>query len=155
MRVQVIAVGRVKGPLGPAVDHYRTRAERYWKLEVREVREGRGEPSAVLRTEGERILDRTAAQGRLWALSRSGRPWSSTEWARHLERVSMDAHPTVDIVLGGAWGLDAAVLDRADRTVSLSRATLPHDLARLVLFEQLYRAGTILRGEPYHKGPGA
>ncbi len=155
MRVQVLAVGRVKGPLGSAAEHYLTRAERYWKLTVHEVREGRGDPPAVVRTEGDRILGRASGEGKLWALSRAGRPWSSRDWARQLERVSVTAHPSVDIVLGGAWGLGQEVLDRADRTISLSAATLPHDLARVVLFEQLYRAGSILRGEPYHKGPAS
>src|SRR5947209_7585680 len=70
--------------------------------------------------------------------------WPSSGWPREARDVAF--------VIGGATGLDPAVFDRCDGRLSLSTWTLPHELARLVLLEQIYRAGTILRGEPYHKG---
>jgi len=155
VKVLVVAIGRVKGPAADAVAHYQARAARYWRLEVKEQREAKGDPAAIKKAEGEALLASVPSDGVVWALSRSGRSWSSPQLARGLEAVSLRPHPTVSVLLGGAWGLSDAVLESADRVVSLAPLTLPHDLARLVLFEQLYRAGTILRGEPYHKGPSA
>ena len=76
----------------------------------------------------------------------------SRELAGYLERHGIRASAGVAFVIGGAFGLGSAVLERARRTLSLSKMTLPHEMARLLLMEQLYRAGTISRGEPYHKG---
>jgi len=85
------------------------------------------------------------------ALARDGTPWSSQELARQLERWLLLARP-VALVLGGSHGLDPALLARAAHRWSLGPLTLPHELARVVVFEQVYRGFTILRGEPYHKG---
>jgi 23S rRNA (pseudouridine1915-N3)-methyltransferase len=76
----------------------------------------------------------------------------SPELARYLESLALRSVPEVSFVVGGAFGLGPGVVKRANRTLALSAGTLPHELARLVLAEQLYRAGTILRNEPYHKG---
>ena len=153
MKVRVLAVGRVKGPASEAVAHYQARAARYWRLEVKEARQGKGEPADVMRKEGVALLANVPSDGVLWALSRSGSSWTSPQIAEALEAISRHAHPIVTIVLGGAWGLSDEVVHRADKVLALGAVTLPHDLARLVLFEQLYRAGSLLRGEPYHKGP--
>jgi 23S rRNA (pseudouridine1915-N3)-methyltransferase len=76
----------------------------------------------------------------------------SRELATYLDRHAVRSSAGVAFVIGGAFGLDPAVLKVARRALSLSSMTLVHEMARLVLAEQLYRAGTILRGEPYHKG---
>jgi len=76
----------------------------------------------------------------------------SPAFARWLDGFAVSGAPGVVFVIGGAFGLSDAVLRTVTRTITLSPGTLPHDLARVVLLEQLYRAGTILRGEPYHKG---
>lgn len=155
MIVRIVAVGRVKGILEDAVGNYEARCRRYWKFEVDEVAAGaRGQaaPDAVLEAEGERLLARLPTPGLVVALTRDGRPLSSRELASLLEREALSSTQEVAFVLGGAFGLSAPVLDRARIRLSLSAMTLPHELARLVLAEQLYRAGTILRGEPYHKG---
>ena len=153
MKIHVVSVGRAKGPVAEAAELYRKRASRYFRLEVREEREGRGDPDQVTSAEGQKLLKGVPSQDPVWALSREGSAWSSAEWARRIEQLSMTAHPNVHVMIGGAWGLSPEVLDRAQHVVSLAAGTLPHELARLILFEQLYRAGTILRGEPYHKGP--
>jgi 23S rRNA (pseudouridine1915-N3)-methyltransferase len=85
-------------------------------------------------------------------MTREGESMASEELARYLERHAVRSSPGVAFVIGGAHGLAEAVLERGRRRLSLSKMTLPHEMARLVLAEQLYRAGTILRGEPYHKG---
>ncbi|MDH3272141.1 MAG: 23S rRNA (pseudouridine(1915)-N(3))-methyltransferase RlmH [Gemmatimonadota bacterium] len=156
MKVLVVVVGKVRGDLAAAIEEYEQRARRYWKLEVVEVAQGAGrrdaEPSAVMDAEGERILAKIDAKLELVALTRAGKAMSSTNLARYLEEHAVRSSPGVAFVIGGAHGLGRRVLDRARRTMTLSPMTLPHEMARLVLAEQLYRAGTILRGEPYHKG---
>lgn len=156
MKVCVVAVGRPRGTLAEAIADYERRAGHYWRLDVVEVQAGvRGgspDAEAVRAAEGERILERLPEGLDVVALTRGGRGTGSEELARDLQRRAVEAHPGVAFVLGGAYGLADAVLERALRTLSLSAMTLPHEMARLVLAEQLYRAGTILRGEPYHKG---
>lgn len=85
------------------------------------------------------------------ALARQGRQWSSEEVARQLDRWRHEARP-VSLLIGGSHGLDDALVKSATVTWSLGPLTLPHELARVVVYEQLYRAWTILAGTPYHKG---
>lgn len=154
MRVVVVTVGRPRGPgLAEAVRDYETRAARYWPLEVHEVREepARGaSPDVVRRREGERLLARAGAGGTLVACDERGEARTSEAFARWLQR-EREAGRDVAFVIGGAYGLAPEVRDRAGLRLLLAPWTLPHDLARLVLAEQLYRAGTLVRGEPYHK----
>lgn len=155
MRVWVLAVGRPGRVLGPAIEEYEARARRYWRLEVVEVREERalkGLPdSAVRGAESARLLERLPDGAEVVALTREGEVWSSRELAGYLEGLALGGGAGAAFLVGGAVGLDAKLLRRADHRLALSGFTLPHDLARLVIAEQLYRAGTIRRGEPYHK----
>lgn len=156
MKVTVVVVGRVRGPLASAVADYEARARRYWKLEVIEVDAGaraakaRGED--VRSAEEERIVARLPSGSEVLALTRTGEPTTSAALARRLGDLALRGSPGATFVVGGAFGLGEGVLERAAQRISLSSLTFPHELARLVLAEQLYRAGTILRSEPYHKG---
>lgn len=156
MKVMVVVVGRARGDLAEAIEEYERRAARYWKLEIVEVGQGAGggsaKPSAVKSAEAERILAKVPSTLEVVALTRTGSRMSSTKLAELLRRHAVRSSPGAAFVIGGAYGLGPEVLERARRTLSLSAMTLPHEMARLVLAEQLYRAGTILRGEPYHKG---
>jgi 23S rRNA (pseudouridine1915-N3)-methyltransferase len=156
MRVQVIVVGRVGRLLEEAVAEYEARAARYWSLEVIEVKEERGVrvggEARVMAAEGQRLLQRVTPGLELVALTRTGDAWNSGRLAQYLSRVAIDAKPGVAFAIGGSLGLSDSVLNAATRRLRLSNFTLPHELARLLLAEQLYRAGTIARGEPYHKG---
>ena len=80
-----------------------------------------------------------------------GRGWSSEQWAKKLQSAQRSGRTRLVLVIGGAEGLAAEVLKRADHTVSLGPATMAHQLAAVVVMEQLYRAGTILAGTPYHR----
>lgn len=156
MKLMVVAVGRVRGELASAVADYETRAARYWRFEAVEVTAGLGgrrdDPEAVMAAEAERLLARIPPHIEVAALTRDGSPLSSTGLADWLQKMAVQGHPGVAFVIGGAYGLHGDVLARARRHLSLSAMTLPHEMARLVLAEQIYRAGTISRGEPYHKG---
>lgn len=154
MRIVVAVVGRPRDAgLAAAIQEYETRAARYWPLEVHEVREepARGAPADLVRDrEGERLLARVSAGAQVVACDERGRAMTSTAFAEWLQRARESARDAA-FVIGGAFGLSAAVRDRASLSLMLAPWTLPHELARLVLAEQLYRAGTIVRGEPYHK----
>ncbi len=154
MKIAIVAVGNPRGPIAEAIAEYERRVNRYFRFEAIVVKESRnvGQPVAdLLAEEGSRILARVPAQNHLVALHRLGKSWSSEELAHYLQEAAVGGVTGISFVVGGAFGLAPAVLDRADHRLSLSAMTLPHDLARLVLAEQLYRAGTIGRGEPYHK----
>ncbi len=154
MRVSVIVVGRPKQRgLADAIAEYETRAARYWPLDVHEVREESSRsrtPREVMTHEAERLLARVPPGARLIACDPEGDMLDSERFAALLA-AARDAAEDVAFVIGGAHGLGEAVRTRATRRLGLAPWTLPHELARLVLAEQLYRAGTILRGEPYHK----
>ena len=157
MIVRVIAVGKVKGPLEDAVREFERRAGRYWRLESVEVPAVRfaGDEKKVREGEGARLLAKAKSGAHLVALTRDGPPMDSVTLAGYLESQALASVRDVTFLIGGAYGLDPQVLTRASRRMAISAFTLPHDLARLVLLEQLYRAGTIRRGEPYHKGGGS
>jgi 23S rRNA (pseudouridine1915-N3)-methyltransferase len=120
--------------LRAACDDYLSRIRHYAKIEEREVTEAR-------------IPEDT----RVIALAAGGESWTSEQLAELVGRWEMEARD-VTFVIGGADGLPADVLARAERKWSLGPLTLPHELARVVVYEQLYRAYTIRRGEPYHRG---
>ena len=154
MTITVITVGSVRGPLAEAVAHFEDRVRRYWKLETIEVDRGGGRSSRseeVIQLEDSRIMSRLPAHAAAVALTREGRAMSSRGLAKWLSERALEARD-VAFVVGGAFGLGPEVLGNVGHRLSLSSMTLPHEMARLVLAEQLYRAGTILRGEPYHKG---
>ncbi|HEX4574242.1 MAG TPA: 23S rRNA (pseudouridine(1915)-N(3))-methyltransferase RlmH [Gemmatimonadales bacterium] len=138
---RVAAVGRVKdAALRAACDQYLARLRHYTRVEEREVKDEA------------RLLGAIPEDSRLVALAESGEPWTSGDLARATARWEMDGRD-VTFAVGGAEALPQAVLARAEWVWSLSRLTLPHELARVILYEQLYRAYTIRRGEPYHRGP--
>lgn len=152
MRFRVIATGRPRDEATAAViGDYERRATRYWPLDFVEVRGGRdgGRDDIVRREEGARLLA-AAADSWIVALEEGGKSMSSREFAAWLQARREQARD-VSFLVGGPHGLHPSVVDAADQRLSLSHWTLPHDIARLLLAEQLYRAGTIGRGEPYHK----
>ena len=158
MKITAIVVGRAGAPLRDAIVDYENRAGRYWKFEVLEVASGGGgraksHPERVVETEENLLLARIPERAQIVALTRTGRGMSSADLADYLNDHALHSTPDVCFVIGGAFGLGSGILDRAQKRWSLSESTLPHELARLMLAEQLYRAGTIIRNEPYHKGP--
>ena len=134
---------------------YETRAGRYFRFEALEVTAtARGGDSAeqVRAREAESLRKRLPAGLETWALTRDGTEASSRDLADMLSSMATYSHPGVAFLIGGAFGLDEVLVRECSRRISLSCMTLPHDMARLVLAEQIYRAGTIARGQPYHKG---
>jgi 23S rRNA (pseudouridine1915-N3)-methyltransferase len=156
VKVAIRSVGRPGGLLRSAIEEYERRAGRYWTLDVATVPAVRGGKShderEIRKIETQRLMDRVPHGLELTALTPDGVPLTSGDLARYLNDLAVHGRPGAAFVIGGAFGLDEALLAAADAArLSLGAMTLPHELARLVLAEQLYRAGTIVRREPYHK----
>lgn len=155
MKIWLLAVGRPGALLADAIAEYEKRAARYWNFQTVEVREERAhkglDEEQIRESESQRLLERVPAGANVLALARDGEPWSSGDLARYFEQLAMSGRTGAAFLIGGALGLSAAALQKAQKQISLSAMTLTHEMARLLLTEQIYRAGTILRGEPYHK----
>ena len=140
MRYRLVAVGRMKNAaLRAACDDYIDRLRHYTKVEEQEVKDEA------------RVLGAVAEGTRLVALTRRGEEWTSDQLAEWAGRWEMDGRD-IAFAIGGSETLPEEVLRKAERLWSLGPLTLPHELARVVVYEQLYRAHTIRRGEPYHRG---
>lgn len=154
MRLVVAVVGKARNAaLGEAIRDYETRAARYWPLAVHEVREERatGIPvEKVKEREGVRLSDKVPEQAQTVACELGGKSLSSEEFAELLQ-TAREQDRDLAFLIGGAFGLSSSVAKKSTMRLSLAPWTLPHEIARLVLVEQIYRAGTIVRGEPYHK----
>ncbi len=152
----MISVGAPKdAALATVIGDYEARIARYFKFESLEVRTVKRTSSAqahtVIDKESMALLSRVPEGLEIVAVDQRGACWSSEELAEYLGGLGVSGKGGVAFLIGGALGLNDELRRRADRLLSLSSFTLPHEMARLVLAEQLYRAGTILRGEPYHK----
>ena len=144
MRIAVVAVGKVKErELRAVLDDYYGRIKRYARLEELELKDA--SPSEV----SARMQKAIDPRGKTVALEVDGQAWSSRRLADFVAECEGTSVQTVSFLIGGAYGLPADVSRAADVRLSLSAMTLPHRLARVVLAEQIYRAYTILRGEPY------
>ena len=156
LRIKLIVVDRTRQPfLKEGESFYIRRIRRYAAMEWEEVRpakikKGRSEED-ILGEEAENIIKRIAPKDYAVAMERSGRSRTSEEMAYWLEALQSNGVECLAFLIGGPLGLGKDVLASAREAFSLSRLTLTHEMSRLVLLEQLYRAFTILRGEKYHK----
>jgi 23S rRNA (pseudouridine1915-N3)-methyltransferase len=155
LKITVLAVGKLKEKCWQEVAaDYTKRVAPYAKLSVVEVTP---EPTGAtvsgsqsMKAEGERLLARIPADSFVVALERTGKEMSSTEFAALLQREG-EGGRTVSFIVGGAEGLDGQVLAKANLKLSFSKMTFLHEMARVFLLEQLYRAATILAGKTYHR----
>ena len=159
MSMTVLCVGRMKEkPYRQMADEYRKRLSRYGKFEEIEVPD-LAEPAhssealeaAVRKKEGEQLLARIRQGDYVVALTIEGTMRDSEELSRHLTQLTVQGHSSIVFVIGGSLGLSEEVVRRADEQLSMSRMTFPHQLARVMLYEQIYRAMKISSGERYHK----
>lgn len=144
--------------LKQGIDEYLKRLSSYAKVEVLEVADEKApeelsavEMEQVKQKEGERILAKIHPDTYVIALAIEGKLKSSEELADTLDKLATYGKSKIAFVIGGSLGLSGEVLNRADEKLSFSRMTFPHQLMRLILVEQVYRAYRINRGEPYHK----
>ena len=142
--------------LGAVVDRYLNRIKHFLPVEVVEVAPRKGGQSArdaaIIRArDSAGLLAAIPQKGYTVVLDERGQPFDSLKFTKWLERLTVDQPHGVTFVMGGDVGLDDSVRERADKLLALSAMTLPHQLARVVLVEQIYRACTLMRNIPYHK----
>ncbi|MCI8468371.1 MAG: 23S rRNA (pseudouridine(1915)-N(3))-methyltransferase RlmH [Eggerthellaceae bacterium] len=156
MKITIVAVGKLKERFwADACTEYLKRLQPYARVTVSEVADvdpaRAGGVDAARAKEGAAILAALPASAHVVLMAIEGKQRSSEDVSRHLDELALSGRSDLAFVIGGSDGVDAAVRARADETLSFGPITLPHNLARVVLLEQLYRAFKISRGEPYHK----
>lgn len=159
MKIKVVTVGKLKEKyLKDGIAEYTKRISRFAKLEMIELTDEKTPDKAselenqkILETEGARILSKVRERDFVVVLAIEGKIFSSEDFSKQLEQASIKGYSTLTFIIGGSLGLAPIVKNRANLSVSFGRLTLPHQLMRLVLVEQIYRAFTIQQGSPYHK----
>ena len=159
MKIKVVTVGKLKEKyLKDGIAEYSKRISRFAKLEMIELadektpdRASESENQKILEIEGQRILSKVGDRDFVIVLAIEGKTFSSEEFSKQLEEASIKGFSTLTFIIGGSLGLAQDVKNRANLSISFGRLTLPHQLMRLVLVEQIYRVFTIQQGSPYHK----
>jgi 23S rRNA (pseudouridine1915-N3)-methyltransferase len=159
MNISIITIGKLKEKyLKQGIDEYLKRLSSYAKVDVIELPDEKApenlsdiEMEQVKEKEGERILAKISDDTHVIALAIEGKMKSSEQLAKDLDQLATYGKSKVSFVIGGSLGLSGTVMKRANDSLSFSKMTFPHQLMRLILLEQVYRAFRINRGEPYHK----
>ncbi|WP_461218596.1 23S rRNA (pseudouridine(1915)-N(3))-methyltransferase RlmH [Lapidilactobacillus salsurivasis] len=159
MTIKIVCVGKLKEKyFKAAIAEYAKRLSRFTKFSIVEVADEKApeklsaaQMDQVMATEGDRILAKIKDKEYVIALAIKGRERASEVFAQELKDLATYGHSDVTFVIGGSLGLSPAVLQRANDQLSFGRLTLPHQLMRVVLSEQIYRAFMINEGSPYHK----
>ena len=141
--------------LAGAADRFLDRIGHFFPVEVVEVASERGRQRqsdvAIMRAQSARLLAAIPVRGYMVVLDERGQTFDSLKFAKWIERLTIDQPHGVNFVVGGDVGFDDTVRQRADKLLALSPMTLPHQFARVILLEQIYRACTLMRNIPYHK----
>lgn len=159
MKITILTVGKIKeNYFSLAISEYVKRLGKYCRLQIVEVPDERtpdtqneAEELIVKKREGERLWKYIREDSHVVVLAIEGQQLSSVEFSDKLSRLMVDGKSDITFVIGGSLGLDAGIIRRADILLSFSKMTFPHQLMRVVLLEQLYRAYRIMNNEPYHK----
>lgn len=158
MKIKIVAVGKIKEKfLRAGIDEFLKRLSRYAKVTIIEVADeklpanpGEADLEAIKKREAERIQKYLTGNSLVVALAIQGKQMSSTELSQWIEGMMVQGKSEITFVIGGAVGLHKSILGSADYLLSFSKLTFTHQMIRLILLEQLYRAFRIIRGEPYH-----
>lgn len=159
MRISIVCVGKIKEKyLKLGIDEFSKRLSKYCKLEVIELEDEKApenlsdkEMLMIKEKEGKKILSKIKDNSYVMALAIDGKNLSSEELAETINNLGVRGTSHIVFVIGGSLGLSDEVLRRANYKLSFSKMTFPHQLMRLILLEQVYRAYRINNGEPYHK----
>ncbi len=159
MKITIVCVGKLKEKFyRDAVDEYAKRLGKYCKLEILEVLDERTPDGAgpaqemrILEKEAGRILEKLREDAFVCTLEIAGKKMSSMALAEWLQQTTVQGTSHIIFVIGGSLGLHSSVRERSDLALSFSDMTFPHQLMRVILCEQIYRAFRIVNGEPYHK----
>lgn len=159
MKINIVAAGKIKEDyIQKGIDEFLKRLKPYTRVEIIEVPDERipnnpsgAEIEIVKAREGEKILARLPANSYVIVLDRKGKPMTSEGLAKSIHNLQVRGISEITFVIGGAMGLHEDVLERADFVLSFSHMTFTHQMIRLILLEQVYRAFKIMHNEPYHK----
>lgn len=156
MKIRIIQAGsQSDAELSAVADRYVNRIKHFLPVEIVSISPERGrqksDDAAIIRAQSARLVAAIPDRGTVVVLDQRGEVLDSLKFAKWLERMTIDSPHGVTFVLGGDTGFDDSVRNRADKLLSLSAMTLPHQLARVILLEQIYRACTLMRNISYHK----
>lgn len=159
MKVKLITVGKLKEKyLKDGISEYVKRLGRFTKFESIELPDEKtpdnaseSENKLILEKEGRRILSKVGDRDYVIALAIEGKQFPSEQFAKEIEQATLKGHSEITFIIGGSLGLSLEVKKRANQLMSFGLLTIPHQLMRLVLVEQIYRAFMIQQGSPYHK----
>ncbi len=159
MKITIITVGKVKESyFRGAIEEYSKRLSKYCKLDIVEVSDEKTpdkasetEEDQIKAKEAERIMKHVRDDAYVIALAIDGKQLDSVELADKIEKLGVQGNSHIQMIIGGSLGLHSSVLSRANYKLSFSKMTFPHQLMRVILLEQIYRAYRIINGEPYHK----
>lgn len=156
MNINIISVGKIREKyIKLGIDEFLKRIQPYSSTKITEIEaetvKADSQIKKAMETEGEKILNAISDSAFVIAMDVPGKQLSSEEFAAKIQDINTHGTNQLVFIIGGAFGLDQKVKNRADFSLSLSKMTLPHQLARLFLLEQVYRAFKIVNNEPYHK----
>ncbi|EOL41238.1 ribosomal RNA large subunit methyltransferase H [Enterococcus phoeniculicola] len=159
MHIKIITVGKLKEKyLVQGIAEYTKRLSKYAKIDLIEVPDekapenlSQAEMIQVKEKEGERILAKIKEQEFVFVLAINGKQLSSEDFAKQIDNLGIQGKSQLTFVIGGSLGLSKAVMKRSNEQLSFGKMTYPHQLMKLILVEQIYRAYRIIKGEPYHK----
>lgn len=159
MKIKLVTVGKLKEKyLKQGIAEYTKRLTRYAAVDIIEVPDEKApenlsdaEMTRIKDIEGRKILAKLSDRDVVFVLAIDGKQLSSEEFSKEIEQLGIQGKSQIAFVIGGSLGLSDEVLKRSDAQLSFGRLTYPHQLMRLVLVEQIYRAFRIMKGEPYHK----
>lgn len=159
MQISILCVGKVREKFfREAIQEYDKRMSRYAKVQILEVADEKtpdrasvAEEEQIREKEADRLLKQMRDNMYIIALDIQGSQQDSVGFSEHLSKLMVSGKSHIAFVIGGSLGLHHSVLSRADEKISFSKMTFPHQLMRVILYEQLYRAMRIMHGEPYHK----
>lgn len=159
MNVKILCVGKIKEKFyKDAISEYSKRLSKYCSLDIVEVQDEKTSENAsdneiniVKDKEGERILKHLKDRDYVISLAIEGAQKDSVSFSKHIENLGISGKSSIVFIIGGSLGLSNEVLKRSDELLSFSKMTFPHQLMRVVLLEQIYRAMRIMNNEPYHK----
>ena len=159
MKITIVSVGKIKEAFyRDAIAEYSKRLSAYCKFEIKEVADEKTPDGAsaelerqIKDKEGDKILKVLDEKGYCIALAIDGKQYDSVKFAKHMEQLTVSGKSHIQFIIGGSLGLHQSVSQAADKAISFSDMTFPHQMMRVILLEQIYRSYRIIMGEPYHK----
>lgn len=151
MKIKIVSPWKQDSLYSQKENDYLKRLAREAKVELDELKGEKGEEKEALKREGDKLLSRVNKGSFLVVMTEKGKTFDSVSFSKWLETMSLNGRSDITFVFGSSAGFDRRVVEKGDMLMSLSPMTFPHQMARVILIEQIYRAFTLIKGGPYHK----